>query len=257
MTDQKQQSIALSELPVDELIRYGCDLGLGLDARMGRGEMLRLVRQRQELLLEIDREALLDIVVWARRPVRQSASKEQLVKEIATIGKMDFEKLSDRGLNAYARLRDVPLYTGEPRPDIEARIRVYEPIVDRLRRKRRRVVGALIGKVVSGPKHPKDEEYRFLPEADGGPSLREDISDEGVVGGIARRLKGAADDYLRTKMDEIEARIDRKLDEIDLRLAEWRDREIANRLKMIKITLVASILVALLSLGYNYLVRNG
>lgn len=255
MTDQKKRSLAISELPVDELIRYGCDLGLGLDARMGRGEMLRLVRQRQELLLELDREALLDIVVWARRPVRQSASKEQLVKEIATIRKMNFETLSDRGLIAYARLRDVPVYTGEPRSEIEARVRAYEPLLDRLRRKRRQVVGALISKMVSGPPHTHDEEYRFLPESDGTPSLQEDISEEGVVGGIARRIKGAADDYIRTKMDEIEARIDRKLDEIDQRLAEWRDREIANRLKIIKITLVASILVALLSLGYNYLVR--
>jgi hypothetical protein len=55
------------------------------------------VRERQELLVELEKDALLDIVVWARRPVRQSASKEQLAKEIAAIKKMDFAGLSDRG----------------------------------------------------------------------------------------------------------------------------------------------------------------
>ncbi len=76
-----------------------------------------------------------------------------------------------------------------------------------------------------------------------------------MVGGITRKIKGVADDYVREKLDEIEARIDRKLDEIDARLGEWRDREIRNRLRIIKITLLASIVVALLSLGYNYVKR--
>ena len=42
---------------------------------------------------------------------------------------------------------------------------------------------------------------------------------------------------------------------IDARLGEWRDREIRNRLRIVKITLLASIVVALLSLGYNYVKR--
>jgi tetrahydromethanopterin S-methyltransferase subunit G len=77
-----------------------------------------------------------------------------------------------------------------------------------------------------------------------------------VVGGIARTIRGVADGYVHEKLDEIEARIDRKLDEIDRRLGEWRDREIVNRLKIIKITLIASVFVFLLSLGYNYLKRK-
>ena len=39
------------------LERYGRELGLRLDAKMGRGELLRLVRARQELLVELDRAA--------------------------------------------------------------------------------------------------------------------------------------------------------------------------------------------------------
>ena len=54
-------------------------------------------------------------------------------------------------------------------------------------------------------------------------------------------------------MDEIEARIDRKLDEIDRRLSEWRDKEIANRIRILKVTLWASVIVAVCSLIYSYL----
>ena len=48
MSDEAKKSGALSDLPVDELILYGRELGLRLDAKMGRGELLRLVRARRE-----------------------------------------------------------------------------------------------------------------------------------------------------------------------------------------------------------------
>ncbi len=58
------------------------------------------------------------------------------------------------------------------------------------------------------------------------------------------------------KLDEIELRIDQKLNEIDQRLAEWRDREVANRLRILKITLGFTVVVAVLSLLYNYAKRE-
>jgi len=249
--DPDRKAVAVSELPVDELLAYGRELGLQLDAKMGQGELLRRVRERQELLLELDREALLDVVVWARRPVRASASKEELAKQIAAITKMKFEGLSDRGLAALAKLRGVPARSSEPRELIEARLKDAEPFWQRVRRKRRQAVGGLLDKMIAGHQEQTGEDYRFLPEEANGTSLKERIAEDGIVGGIAHKLRGVADDYVRQKLDEIEARIDSKLDEIDRRMGEWRDKEIANRLRIIKITLVASVLVALLSLGYN------
>ena len=70
----------------------------------------------------------------------------------------------------------------------------------------------------------------------------------GLFGGIASRVKKTADSYVNQKLDEIEARIDRKLDEIDRRLGEWRDKEIANRIRIMKITLWASVIVGAFSL---------
>jgi hypothetical protein len=258
MQEQPKKAVGLSELPVDELIAYGAELGLQLDGKMGQGELLRRVRERQELLVELDRDAMLDIVVWARRPVRQSASKEHLAKEIAGIKRMKMSGLSHRGVIALARLRGIPAGEHQTIEELEALMRSSESFYDRWHRRRRRVIGSVISKMVDDAS-PEGEAYRFLPEDKGAlaPTLRDQITEEGVVGGIARRLRGVADDYVREKLDEIEQRIDRKLDEIDKRLGEWRDREIANRLRIIKITLAASVVVALLSLGYDYIRRHG
>lgn len=253
MAEQQPTTHTISELPVDELIAYGRSLGLRLDERMGQGELLRRVRERQVLLAELDRESMLAIVVWARRPVRKSVTKEQLAREISHISRMDFDDLPDEHLVTLARLRGLPVRGGEPRAVLEDRMRRCEPFWDRVRRKRRKVLGSVIGHLVDAEREEESDEYRFLPEDPSAVSLKQRISDQGVMGGIARTLRGVADDYVAEKLDEIEARIDRKLDEIDLRLAEWRDREIANRLRIVKITLIFSILVALLSLGYHYL----
>ncbi|MHC4609553.1 MAG: hypothetical protein ACYS7M_04320 [Planctomycetota bacterium] len=246
-------SRSLSDLPDDELVGYGHELGLDLEGDVPRGELLRLIRERQELLLELDRQAVLDVVIWARRPVRRSASKEELAKQIAGVRRVRFDGLSQGGLEAFARLRGLTPVPGESRADLEGRIRRSEGIWAKFRRARRGLLGGLIAKAVESG---SADDYQFLPEEEG-PSLREEIQEEGVVGGIARKLKGAADDYVREKLDEIELRIDSKLDEIDRRLAEWRDREVANRLKILKITLLFSILVALICLGYDMISGGG
>jgi len=244
-------SSSLADLPLDELVAYGRELGLSIDPAAPRGELLRLIRERQELLVELDRDAMLDVVMWARIPVRRSASKEQLAKQMATITKARFGGLSDRGLRALARFRGAQVEEGEPRATLERRLRRQEGVWARVNRKRRRVVGSLISKFVDETRAQSD--YQFLPEEDGGSSLKESIEEVGVMGGIAHKLRGAADQYLRKKLDEIERRIDRKLDEIDSRLSEWRDQEIRNRLRIVKITLITAIIVAIVSLGYDHL----
>ncbi len=243
-------SPSLGDLPTDELASYGCELGLVVDIQTPRGELLRLIRERHELLLQLDREAMLDIAVWARLPVRRSVSKESLAGLIAGLTKNQFDGLSDRGLSALARLRGVDPVDEEPRKHIERRLRRASGIWSRIQQKRRSVVGSLVTALVEGSGSADD--YRFLPETGESPSLKEQIEESGVVGGIAQKLRGAADEYVHEKLDEIERRIDRKLDEIDRRLGEWRDREISNRLKIVKITLITAIIVAALSLGYDY-----
>lgn len=253
---------SLSDLPHDELLRYGRELGLDLDAAMDSAEIVRRIRLRRELLVELDREAMLDVVVWGRRPVRKSAGKEHLAREIARIQRTGYEELSTRGLVVLAKLRGLATKPGDTADELIDAIRESDGVWKRITEKRRKWIGSVLSRVIEGKKSDESEAYRFLPE-EGSPlsdaqktSLKSQVETHGIVGGIAQRLRGAADDYIQIKLDEIEARIDAKLDQIDRRLGEWRDREVANRLRILKITLGFTVLVAILSLGYNYAKRH-
>ncbi|MBN1342953.1 MAG: hypothetical protein JXQ73_09755 [Phycisphaerae bacterium] len=249
--DSKEKGLA--DLPIDELRSYALGLGIEVAKNAPRADILRLVRQRRELLLELDRQAMLDVVVWARIPVRRSASKEQLARLIATIDQVEFAGLSHRGLVAVARLRGLEVGKEDTDEQVAAAMKKRDGLWSSLRRRRRRLSGWLVDQVIAD-QTDKQAEYQFLPEDPRSPEaiLNDRMEHRGVVRGIAGRLRNVADDYIAEKLDEIEKRIDQKLDEIDARLAEWRDREITNRLKIIKITLVASVVVAVLSLGYKY-----
>ena len=69
--------------------------------------------------------------------------------------------------------------------------------------------------------------------------------------GFKKAIGYAADDYIATKLDEIEQRIDGKLDDIDRKMDAWRTKEIRHRLRILRVTIVAGTLVALLSLVYS------
>ena len=62
---------ALSDLPADVLRKYAAELGIDTPPTLEPAELAELVRRRRELLAELDTAALLDVVVWARRPVRR------------------------------------------------------------------------------------------------------------------------------------------------------------------------------------------
>lgn len=87
-----------------------------------------------------------------------------------------------------------------------------------------------------------------------------------MLHGAAERLRGAADSYIAAKLDEIEARVDAKLDHLEDRLdiklvelhrqlREMRDRELRHRLRLLKITLIFTVLVAALSLVYKWVAK--
>lgn len=88
-----------------------------------------------------------------------------------------------------------------------------------------------------------------------------------VLRQMTDRLRGAADEYLAVKLDEIEALVDAKLDEIEKRvdkkvldlmdqLRKARDEELRHRLRLLKLTLIFSVLVALISLVYKWVTQH-
>ena len=261
----------LADLPKDELNTLAEELGLESRKFQTPQDLVSAIHGRRQLIAALDRDALVDVVRWGRRPVPINATNEQLAHEALRIKTMRFDGLSERGLLALARLRGVEIPPGADVPVIVKTLKKREGFFARMNRKRRAVLGSIVSNIIG--ESDKSAEYQFLPPAEGGGaagptlgagttassrdrSIKEEIEESGLFGGIASRVKKSADQYINQKLDEIESRIDRKLDEIDRRLAEWRDKEIANRLRILKITLWASVIVAALSLIYSYLKVN-
>lgn len=250
----------LSELPKDELEHLAEEFGIDPSVFPSRQHLVAAIHDRRQAIANMDREAMLDVVKWGRRPVSVNATHEQIAQEIARVKSMNFAGLSQRGLRVLARMRGVMVGPDDSVPVMVKKLKRQEGLFSRMNRKRRAVLGSLVSKAIG-----EDEgEYQFLPPtagnnppAGGGGgaagSIKEEIEEAGLLGGIAGRIKRSADTYLNQKLDEIEARIDRKLDEIDRRLGEWRDKEIANRIRILKITLWASVIVAGISLIYSYI----
>ncbi len=261
----KEPQRQLSDLPRDELEALAEDFGLDATRYKATQHLVAALHDRRQLIAGISREALMDIVRWGRRPVMINASKEQIAQEITRIKSMKFAGLSQGGLIALARLRGVSIKDGDPVPVLIKKLKQKESLFHKVGRARRAMLGSMVSKIIGEDESTR--EYHFLPNQNStagtgessippprpAHSIKEEIEDAGLVGGLTNRIKKSADSYLNQKLDEIESRIDRKLDEIDRRLAEWRDKEIANRIRILKITLWASVIVGVVSLIYAYL----
>jgi hypothetical protein len=252
----------LFEMPREELEHLAEEYGLDPTRYKYRQHLVTALHERRQLIASMDRDAMLDVIKWGRRPVTFNATKEQIAQEIARIKTMRFDGLSQRGLIVLARLRGVPVVENEPVPSCIKKLKKQEGLFQRINRKRRAMLGQIVANIVGETDAQTD--YQFLPPPGGvaGPAapaqptstatIKREIEESGLFGGIAGRIKKSADSYVNQKLDEIEARIDRKLDEIDRRLGEWRDKEIANRIRILKITLWASVIVGAFSLIYAY-----
>ena len=264
----------LAALPKDELEHVAAELGLEPGSFRHVQGLLAAIHGRKQLIATFDRDAMLDVIRWGRRPVQANLNKEQLAQEIVRIKSMRFDGLSQPGLAVLAWLRNVQIAGNESPPTLIHKLKRQEGFFTRLNRKRRSFLGKIVANMIG--ESGGGEDYQFVPpdgQTSAGESkttappgasgalgaaalsLKDEIEEAGLIGGIAGRIKKSADSYLNQKLDEIESRIDRKLDEIDRRLAEWRDKEISNRIKILKITLWASVIVGAFSLIYAYVTK--
>jgi hypothetical protein len=233
------------------------------------------LHDRRQMIAGLDRDAMLDVIRWGRRPIALNASNEQIAQEIVRITSMRFHGLSQRGLVVLCRMRGIDARQDDPIPLLVKMLKKQEGLFAKLSRKRRAMVGSIVAGMV-GEAEPGGDAYQYLPpgqatedrstttsgqRSGGAPSaqpqspasLKREIEESGLFGGISNRIKKTADNYLNQKLDEVEARIDRKLDEIDRRLAEWRDKEVANRIRILKITLWLTVMLGAFSLIYSYI----
>lgn len=263
----------LKDLSLGELNTIAKDYGLDPRKYETKPALVSAILERRTLIASMDRDAMLEVCAWGRRPVPASASRERIAAEIVRVKSMRFVGLSHRGLLVLARLRGVRVNDDEPTPEVIARLKDKEGFFEKLGRKRRNIVGKLVAHMIGDPADlaaeaaagkataAREESSRGgnadPPRASASSSsnrrLHEEIEEVGIIAGITGRMRRTADQYLNQKLDEIEARIDRKLDEIDRRLAEWRDKEVANRLKILKVSLWATIAVGTATLIISYI----
>lgn len=134
---------------------------------------------------------------------------------------------------------------------------------DQIKAAGRDVAAVTLGKLIEPP--PAMDEIEDTPDDSTEASEKSDWKVK-MMHAAAERLRGAADSYIAAKLDEIEARVDAKLDHVETRidaklvelhgqLRRMRDRELRHRLRLLKITLIFTVLVALLSLGYKWLAQ--
>lgn len=253
-----------------QLRREAEALGADLSKCGSRAAMVAEFEKQRRLVASLDEATLTEVCHWAgltiARPGQDeglTARKERLARQVAGLKTMRFGGLSREGLQTLALLRGIPVRGDEPIPVLVDYLKAGESLLAKLNRKRRGLLGHLAERIAGATGSPSGGEQPAPgpggaggPDATGSRRLKHEIEEQGLFAGITNRFKRSADTYVQEKLDEIEARIDRKLDEIDRRLGDWRDKEIANRIRIIKITLWTSVVISVLSLLYMYVKQH-
>src|SRR5258705_7454555 len=160
----------LADLPRDELATLAEELGLEPRRFKTPQELVSAIHGRRQLIASLDRDSMLDVVRWGRRPVPINATNEQLAHEIGRIKSMRFDGLSERGLVALARLRGVEIAQSDNVPVMVKKLKKREGIFARMNRKRRAVLGSIVSNMIG--ESDKSAEYQFLPPVEGAASGR-------------------------------------------------------------------------------------
>jgi hypothetical protein len=250
--------VRLGDIPEKQLDQIATDLGLSRDDFPDKNSLIAAILDRQTLIGTLDRTVLLELLAWSGQTAPASASREQLVAEVVKNKSMRFGSLSAAALITLARLRGFPVDDNATHDQAIDALKSKEGFWDRMARKRRQLVGKWVSKIIGeapdvDTSAPAPDNSVAQRAVSGERKIEHDIEDTGLIAGLTNRVKRTADQYLNQKLDEIEARIDRKLDEIDQKLSQWRDKEIANRVRILKISLWVTVAVGGATLLISYL----
>src|SRR5579864_2615893 len=145
----------LSELPRDELNHLAEEFGLDATRFKSRQALVVAIHDRRQMIAALDRNAMLDVVRWGRRPVTANATNEQIAQEIARIHSMRFAGLSQPGLVVLARMRGIEARSGDPVPLLVRKLKKQEGMFARLSRRRRAWLGGIVARML-GEEGPSD-----------------------------------------------------------------------------------------------------
>jgi hypothetical protein len=278
--------------PTDEhLVAEARRLGVRDPESMPTDELEQTVVRRLNTIDESEPETLRSILEWAGENVDPAIAddRRRLAERIVRLRLDGLDELDRTQLETLLRLYDIPF--DDEMSDRRLR-RLLQPgnrLRRMMRRTRRRLAGYIVNKALHSmqgePEQPEpgvaqDDEQEESPvegtESEGEPKREngsaaeptngekararklaadEHIKRKGLVQGLTSYVRGTVDEYVAQKLDEIEARIDIKLDQIDRRMDDWRRRELEHRLRILKITLVVTAAVAIVSLVYELIKR--
>src|SRR5687767_5852425 len=134
ITPASTPSRQMSEMPREELDHLADEFGLDPTRFALRQDLVAAIHDRRQMIAAMERDAMLDVVRWGRRPVTVNASKEQIAQEIVRITSMRFAGLSQRGLLVLARLRGVDVRDEDPVPVLVKRLKKKEGLFSKLNR---------------------------------------------------------------------------------------------------------------------------
>src|SRR5690242_1997801 len=154
----------LADLPRDELEHLAEEYGLDPTRFKRRQDLVAAIHDRRQMIASLDREAMLDVVRWGRRPVTANATKDQIAQEIARIRSMRFAGLSQRGLVVLARLRSVDALEQDDVPVLVKKLKRKEGFFGKINRKRRSWVASWVARMI-GEGESEAADYGYLPPA--------------------------------------------------------------------------------------------
>ena len=240
----------LEELSNSELRAAAEDIGLAPSRRETRTSLIERIRRRRAVIDAISREELARILRWAHVEVQDFNVKDVLVSRFYHVGFRKTDGLTLEDLRIVARMHEVPFEDSTSHGELAGLVQKQSGRWSEVfKRAGSRMVGFLARRII-GPDTEAEE------TVDGGEPTEGRVANS-LKRGAKAALKFAVDDYVRDKLDEIEARIDHKLDDIDRKMNEWRTREIRHRLRILKITIVATVIVAAISLVYTLIKKYG
>src|SRR3982751_2514721 len=75
----------LPDLPKDELEHFAEEFGLDPGDYRSRQSIVAAIHERRQMIAAMDRDAMLDVVRWGRRPVTVSAAREEIAQRLLGI----------------------------------------------------------------------------------------------------------------------------------------------------------------------------
>jgi hypothetical protein len=250
-------AMQMKDLPRPELELLATDFGIDPTHFKEKASLVAAILDRRSMIETLDHSAVVELHRWAGGELPDPSTNEQLAIVVCRSRSMRFGGLSNTALKTLAGLRGIDIANVRDTGGLIDRLKKQEGLWAKFARKRRAWVGKMVTNMIgtTAVEEPTNERpaapqaQKPIPERE----LRDEIEDAGLIAGLTKSVKRTADQYLNQKLDEIEARIDRKLDEIDRRLSEWRDKEVANRIRILKISLWATVAVGAVTLLITYL----